>query len=256
MAKGGKKGPNTPYGVSASCAASTPRSSSAARPPEASKTPFKRLLPLFLVLAYVAVVHTVDTLAHQHVRFLIDWRMFRWQLHCGFDVFEFVFWLVIPVLFMARRLEVGYFGFCRWKRGDWILFVVLVGVGVLAILAIPLFPSLRETYRGMGGFTPSAKWAQFRYYLIWDLSWLVGWEFIHRCAMTIHLRRCWPRYGWLLVPLAEGLYHLQKPVPEMLGMVAFSILATQWTIRRRNMMLPFLVHLAIELELVAFLLLV
>jgi membrane protease YdiL (CAAX protease family) len=73
--------------------------------------------------------------------------------------------------------------------------------------------------------------------------------------MTIHLKEHWPRYGWLLVPLAEGVYHLQKPWPEMLGMVAFSLIATQWTLRRDNMLLPLLVHLAIEIELVAFMLL-
>lgn len=250
MTKAGKEATSKPY------AASTKHSADSARSLGTQKTKLGvSALPLFIVLAYVAVVHTVDTLAHQHVRFLMDWHMFRWQLRCGFDVFEFVFWFVIPVLFMARRLEWGYFGFGRWKRIDWILLAAFVGIGVLAILLIPLFPSLRRTYSGMGDAPASVKWSQFRYYLIWDFSWIIGWEFTHRCAMTIHLREHWPRFGWLLVPLAEGLYHLQKPVPEMLGMVAFSILATQWTLRRRNMLLPFLAHLAIELELLAFLLL-
>ena len=37
-------------------------------------------------------------------------------------------------------------------------------------------------------------------------------------------------------------------------MVAFSVILTAWALRRRNTLLPFLAHLAIEVELVLFML--
>ena len=52
--------------------------------------------------------------------------------------------------------------------------------------------------------------------------------------------------------IIEGLYHLQKALPEMGGMVVFSLIVTPWSMRRRNLLLPFLAHLLIELENLAF----
>ena len=56
------------------------------------------------------------------------------------------------------------------------------------------------------------------------------------------------------MPVSEGVYHLQKTLLEALGMVALSVVLTYWARKRANVLLPFLVHLAIELELLAFLL--
>jgi membrane protease YdiL (CAAX protease family) len=54
----------------------------------------------------------------------------------------------------------------------------------------------------------------------------------------------------MLVPLAEGGYHLLKPWPETLAMVAFSVVMTQYALRRKNLVIPFLAHLAVELFLI------
>jgi hypothetical protein len=57
------------------------------------------------------------------------------------------------------------------------------------------------------------------------------------------------------VPLIEALYHVvqNKPALECLGVAAMSLVFTFWVVRRRNALLPFLGHLVIELELIAFL---
>ena len=50
-----------------------------------------------------------------------------------------------------------------------------------------------------------------------------------------------------MVPLCETIYHLQKPLLEAGGMAVFSLLLTWWTMKRRNMLLPFVAHLYIEI---------
>ena len=119
-----------------------------------------------------------------------------------------------------------------------------------AMLLIPMVPSLKATY---GGF---AAPGQAVGHLTWTLSWLIGWEFLHRYVLLTHLDARWPNWGWLVIPFVEGAYHFvqQKPWPETLGMVALSLVVTSWARRRRNVLLPFLAHLAIELELIVFLL--
>lgn len=213
---------------------------------------------LAALLAYTAVVHAVDTLAAAGARFPIDWSAFRCQHDSGFDVFKFLAWLVVPFLFLLalRRIEPGYFGFRRWKPRDGILLAALAVLGMIAVLSILVFPSLQRFYEGMADAPAAARWSFLRYQLAWTFSWLVGWEFLHRYALLTLLDRVWPRFGWLAVPVIEGLYHLQKAPLEMLGMVVFSLLLTHWARRRRNVLLPFLAHLAVELELIAFLLLV
>ena len=209
---------------------------------------------LALVLAYVAVVHSVDTLAHHHVRWIIDWGVFRWQTNWGFDLFEFLVWLVIPLAYSIRHLNWGWFGLARWKRVDWAVLAAAVAVGLGAVLLIPLFPALREQYPSFSGLSAERKWQMASFSLCWTASWLVGWEFIHRYAVLRKVDVRWPRYGWLLVPCIEGLYHLQKPLLEAAGMMLFSLAATQWARRRRNLLLPFLAHAFIEVGLLIFLL--
>lgn len=249
-----------------------------------SKHTGKLLVPL-LCLAYVVVVHVMDTFG-----------ILGWQLRSGFDVFEFVAWLVLPLTFVvvSRDMDWGYFGFKRWRRSDWMLLGIFAALGMLAILVIPLFPSLRATYHSKGQFSVLAKWQMASRGLVWNISWLPGWEFIHRYfllrqvqqwgtnadwlavrakkalrgllglvplraaqrdTLLDHLVGLWPGgFGWLIVPLIEGVYHLQKPLMEAGGMVFLSLVLTAWTMKRQNILLPFLVHLAIEVGLLVYLL--
>lgn len=205
------------------------------------------------VLVYVAVVLGADTLAAYDVRWGFRWSTLSWNVR-GVDLFKLVFWFVLPFLWSLRGMDWGWFGIARWKRVDGLILLGMLALGTLAILVIPLFPGLRATYPGMGHAPSAAKWAFAAHNVTWTLSWLLGWEFLHRYALLRPVSARWPRWGWLLAPLSEGLYHLQKAPVEALGMVVFSLLATQWTLRRRNALLPFAAHLYIELALTAYLL--
>jgi len=147
------------------------------------------------------------------------------------------------------RLDWGYFGLKRWKRSDYYLLLGLAVTGVAVMLIIPHVPALRQIYPSVRGRSAQAKWGFVSAQLVWTFSWLLGWEFLHRYVLLRPAAALWPRLGWLLVPLSEGVYHLQKPLIEAGGMVLLSIVLTQWTVRRRNMLLPFLVHLVIEVAL-------
>ncbi len=233
---------------------------------------------LGLVLAYVAAVLLADTLAAMGLRKPLDFSMFRWRpgtlyalasdagvpnsliawmnsrLLQQFDLFKCVFWFALPLLFSLRKMDWGALGVKRWTRTDLYLMGGLAVAGFAAILLIPVVPALRHTYHGMGSLAASQKALYFFLQITWIASWLPGWEFIHRYFLLRRAQAVWPRFGWLLVPFSEGVYHLQKPGLEALGMVALSVVLTQWAMRRRNVLLPFLVHLIIEIELVAFLL--
>lgn len=206
-----------------------------------------------LVVGYAGVVHLVDTLAVYDSPLTTPWGVFQWRFSCGFDLFKFIFWFVIPFVFSLRRMDWGYFGLKRWRRIDLMLLLGLVFIGLGAVLVTQHIPALRALYPSLGRLSPEDKWDIAQTRLIWTASWLIGWEFLHRYVLVTSLRR--PVPVLLIVPLVEGLYHVgQKPAAwlEALGMVALSVLFCAWTLRRRNIGLPFLAHLFIELELLAF----
>ncbi len=239
--------------------------------------------PLLFVLIYVALALGVDTLAVQGVVWPFDWGIFRWRLTDvyqwvqpaasalglpealyawlqwrlpqKFDVYSFFFWLALPFLLCVRGLDWGAFGWARFKRADWIVLALLAAVGAAAMFLIPYVPELRRTYPNLSHLEHGVKLDYFRGQLIWILSWLPGWEFLHRYFLLRALAARWPRFGWLLVPLAEGLYHLQKPLLEAGGMVLLSLVLTRWALARNNVLLPFLAHFIIEIEVVLFMLL-
>lgn len=210
---------------------------------------------LIFVLVYVAGVLLIDTLAVHHVRLVIPWHILLRHSASGVDYFKFIAWFAIPFLFSLPRFDWGWLGIFRWKRIDLIILGALVVVCLGAVSIIPLFPSLRETYHSMAHIPAASKYSFVTHQVAWTFSWLIGWEFMHRCVLLRQVSARWPRWGWLIVPIFEGVYHLQKPPLEALGMVAFSAILTPWALRRQNVLLPFLAHLAIELELIAFLVL-
>jgi len=211
---------------------------------------------LVVAVVYAAAVLLIDTLASRGSQAPIDWSWFRWGGGGGFDTFKFVAWLVAPFAIVVWRMDWGYFGFGRWKRTDWILLGGLALVGALAMAVVAMSPTLRATYPSMAGAAVAEKWRFVTFNLLWLLSWLIGWEYLHRYFLLKPLSICLPRWGWLIVPIFEGVYHLQKPALETVGMVAISLVLTYWAMKRRNVVLPFLAHLIIELELLAFVLLV
>jgi len=216
------------------------------------KNPLVRdALLLILVIVYVAAVLAIDTLAVHGKTWPVDWRFFQWRAYSA-DLFKFIAWFVVPFLVCLPRMDWGYLGVKRWRRFDLYVLAGLAAAGALAVAVIPLFPSLRATYPSMAGYAAAAKWSYAGHNLLWILSWLLGWEFLHRYFLLTPLVKHAPRYGWLLIPVSEGLYHLQKPPLEAAGMVLASLAITYWALKRRNALLPFLAHFMIEIELVAF----
>lgn len=216
------------------------------------------------VVAYVAAVLLIDALAANNIRWHLDagafhpvihWNVFTWRGSGPleqFDFFKFLFWLVIPVTLCARRMEWAYFGFARWKRTDIYLFFALAVTGLLCVFAILFIPQLREWYPSGSGLAWSEKRILLYRQTVWNISWLPGWEFLHRYFLLRPLADRWPRWGWVVVPIAEALYHLQKDPLEMAAMFAAGIAFTLWARARRNLLLPFLVHATVEAGLAAF----
>lgn len=209
-----------------------------------------------VIALYTATVLLIDTLAVHGVRHPLDWTFFLWPGPFGADFFKFTAWFVVPFVLSLPAMDWGYLGTRRWQRRDWWILAGLAGVGVVAALSTRVFPSLLATYHGLGNASLDAKMGYVVHNVVWTLSWLIGWEFLHRYFLLRSAQRVWPRWGWLLIPFFEGVYHLQKPLIEAAGMVIFSVIVTQWTVRRRNCLLPFLAHLIIELELILFLIFV
>lgn len=176
----------------------------------------------------------------------------RWEIFARFDVFKFVFWFLVPLALCGRRVDLKAFTTFRWRKPDWYLLIAAGVLGFLAVCIIPFVPGLRDYYGGAGGSVGiplSTKLAGLCGMMIWTFSWIIGWEFMHRYFLLQAVGPKWPRFGWLLAPFFEWAYHLQKFWLEALGMAVFSILATQYVLRRRNVSLPFIAHLLIEIAL-------
>lgn len=234
-----------------------------------------------VAIFYVAAVLLTDAFASMGINQPFDWTVFSWDHSLNvpavsvqfsesgeeiisvpahlrhrfvrvfyFDYFKFVLWFLIPFLVLLPHLDWGAFGFARWKRSDAYLLSGLALAGLAAVLLVPLIPALSAIYQGSGDLPWRLRVGTACGQLTWIVSWLLGWELLHRYLLLKSGLQLWPRFGWLLVPLSEGLYHLQKPGIEALGMVLLSLVLTQWAMRRQNVLLPFLAHLVIEVELV------
>lgn len=210
------------------------------------------------VLVYVIAVLAIDSLALRHGG-TIDWSVFRRQLDNGFDLYKFIAWLIIPLAISLPFFDIHFFTFRRWKRVDWYLLGIVMLGGALVMLFLPVLPGVGEYYRGWGDLPASKRLDYVQYNLLWTLSWLLGWEFMHRYWLLRHIPLAWPKRGvpmaLIIVPLVEAGYHVlqTKPVLEALAMGGLSLVLCAWTLRRKNALLPFLAHLAIELELILFL---
>jgi len=127
----------------------------------------------------------------------------------------------------------------------------MILAGGAAVLSIQVFPSLKQQYPGLSHLPLQERFLHGLVALSWTTSWLIGWEFLHRYVLLRAVTQNFPRFGWLLVPLCETVYHLQKPLLEAGGMAVFSILLTWWSLKRRNLLLPFIAHLFVEVFLIA-----
>ncbi len=192
----------------------------------------------YICVCYVAMVLFVDHLG----KFSMPANQYR-----------FIFWFAVPFVFFLltvysaeSRSEILHWLDVRaLSRKEWHVASALTLCMVLAIAVIPLVPSLADYYKP-GRINVGRR-------LIWLAAWFPGWELMHRCLLAYHIPRSLPRHAWLLIPLFEGVYHFNKPWPEMLGMFAWSGALTYWTIKRKNACLAILAHLVLECLLIAYL---
>ena len=192
----------------------------------------------YLCVCYVAMVLWVDHLG----KFSLPANQYR-----------FIFWFFIPVVFYLltvysaeNRSEIlHWLDVKALSRKEWHAAFALMAGMVLVIAVIPLVPSLADYYKP-GRISRGRR-------LIWLSAWFPGWELMHRCLLAYHIPRSLPPNAWLLIPLFEGVYHFNKPWPEMLGMFAWSGVLTYWTIKRKNACLAILAHLVLECLLIAYL---
>lgn len=232
----------------------------------------RRLLFFVFLLLYVVLVHSIDTLSILGVKKPFNWAFFRWIVFedapirvssergtilyplLGMDIFKFVGWFVIPFIIVSPTMDWGYFGIWRLKKADFYVLFCFAFLGVMAVATISFVPGLRSYYPALGSATVVDKWRVAYHTFFYTLSWIVGWEFLHRYVLLRHATDVFPKWGWLTVPLVEGVYHLTKHPLEMLGMVFLSIILCWWTLKRRNMLPAFTVHFLIEMELLLFML--
>jgi hypothetical protein len=202
-----------------------------------------------LALLYVVTVLIVDTGAALAWPGPFDWTIFRWRIG-AFDLFKFIFWFLVPVILSVKNFDWGYYGVRNWQRKDVLAFLVLVALGSGAVWLIPRVPVLRSYYLTdpKGG-----SWTVLASVAIWNLSWLPGWEFLHRYFLLRRFNTISTKLAVGVVALCEAGYHLQKPWPEMVGMFLLSIVLSTWATRRKNGLLPLLVHVYIEVALALFL---
>ena len=194
-----------------------------------------------LILLYAAVVLIVDWFYHGPHPY-------------GFDVYKFCAWFLIPFLVCLPGMDWGWYGIRRWRRMDYSIFAAALVLEMLAVLAVHFLPSLRQQLPTAPDTENVSRFILL--YTVYNFSWLLGWEFLHRYVILRRVSVRWPKWGWLLVPVFEGVYHLNWwPVIAMpAAMVLFSLVATWWSLKRQNGLLPLLAHLIIELQLTVFLL--
>ncbi len=213
--------------------------------------PGKKTCAALMVLYAIAAL-TVDSLSTMHSRWVFDWSQLYWSFPSGFEASTFILWLVIPALLMARHLDIHFFTFRRWKKSDYRLLLVFIVLGALAICLIKFIPELNAYYPSGGFSSTSAKWKYGLHQTVWVLSWLIGWEFLHRVFLLRYVRILAGTAGLALIPLIEFGFHLQKTLPEALGALLLGAVLTWWSYKRKNVLLPFITHFSIEISLVVY----
>lgn len=226
---------------------------------------------VWVVIIYVVLVLGLDTLGMYHYKygfaawfnwpmvvrqlfyhFPIPWATYMQPLLSSFNVYKFVFWFVIPVLWCWRGMDWKAWNKERWTKLERRLLKVSIVILPLSMFLIPYIPGINQYYHGMnrGG---GIDWAAAFLMLLWTLAWLPGWEFMHRYLLLGAVHKKWPNWGWLLVPISEFVYHLQKPPMEAVLMFAFGLVLTWYAVKRENFRFPFFMHLIVELSLILWL---
>jgi hypothetical protein len=161
----------------------------------------------------------------------------------GADLYKLVAWLLIPLGITIRNIDWSFFTIKPWRRSDYRLLIVAFLLQGVIVRSIFLFP-------GIDSNLPRVRGANIGMLISWELSWLLGWEFLLRYVLLRELDKIGRRWPLVVIPLLEVLYHLSWTTAVMpVGVGIYSIILTAWARSRQNCLLPFLTHVSLELEL-------
>lgn len=159
----------------------------------------------------------------------IDWGIFYWQLKNGFEVSTFILWFAIPFVFTYKSIDWKYFGVSRLKKNDIYVVILLSILAMIAVLSIKFFPSLRSFYPSIAFQNASAKLNWALYKMIWNMSWLTGWEFLHRYVLLTCFEKAFPNsevadYSWSYS--IEKTPRPRRPCPAVPGVTVLRAAVT------------------------------
>ena len=196
---------------------------------------------LYKPLVYITVAHVIDHLIQSSNRSNI------FQLG-SFDFYKFIAWFLIPLSLSYKNNFKEYLK--KPRRSDYFITMAMIVVGVFAILIIPYIESLNSYYHSFTFQSDQQKFNYMKGQVIWTFSWLIGWEYIHRYYIITKTYPILKNKLLWIIPLLEGFYHYNKPPIEFISVFIFSFILTLWTIKRKNILLPFIIHLTIEIILI------
>ncbi|MGC9053555.1 MAG: hypothetical protein ACP5KS_06685, partial [Candidatus Hydrogenedens sp.] len=229
------------------------------------------LLPIFIIIYSISVLF-IDLLITFDTTFIFSWGVLNFSLsdvllkfpilkHStyitifdGFDLYKFIFWLILPFILFNRFIDFKWFSLKYWQKQDYLLFLFFCFLCLLSLIFVILSPTLRMFYPGAGVIPLSQKIQFFLQRFFWVISWLPGWEFLNRHLLLRACRQLSKGSGWFFVTITETIYHIFKPMLEILGMFIFSVVACIWSQKKENNLMAFFCHFIIEIGLIFLLL--
>jgi hypothetical protein len=203
---------------------------------------------------FALMLYGLDALVTWDLDFLFRWGRLSLILPGGFDFSAFSIFFLLPLA--ANRFKFPFRYYLPPGMGRREVLGVVAGVLLAAIVIFLSFhsDSVRKFYSGLSGARgkTGSGWGRFGFQLVWVLSWLPGYEFLHRHVLLKRFAPLAGGRGWLLVPALEFIFHLQKPLLEAAGAAAFGLIATWWTKKTDNGGVAFLMHFWIELVFLVF----
>ncbi len=225
------------------------------------------LFPTIIIIYSISVLF-IDLLISFNANFIIHWGVFKLNLTDlllkipilknfsfvtlfeYFDLYKFLFWLIIPFILFNKFIDFKWWSIKRWQKRDYILFSFFFLICFSSLIFVILSPTLQKYYPGMSTLPPKQKILISFQQIFWIISWLPGWEFLNRHLLLRACGQFSKRYGWFLVTVVETLYHISKALLEILGMFIFSFIACIWSQRKEDNLMAFLCHLIIEIGLI------
>jgi membrane protease YdiL (CAAX protease family) len=172
----------------------------------------------------------------------------RFTIYIGLPLLSNLFFLKLPL----SQLGLGRPSFSKNAK---IYFTAILIIAPILYVAFPLFESYPKNYpQYQDALIPWSQKAER--FLIFTLSTLPAWEFLHRGFLLGALKSILGKakideniavsLSILAVTMSEALYHLVKPDIEAFGMLALSPILSWFAIRTKSIWIPIILHLYIE----------